>query len=72
MKLTLIGGGGVRAEHFTKSLTLKAEQAGIKKLVLHDTDEEQLSLIGQLCQIVINQSGISLQLEMTTDSHEAI
>jgi 6-phospho-beta-glucosidase len=27
MKLTLIGGGGVRAVLFTKSLTLKAEEA---------------------------------------------
>lgn len=72
MKLTLIGGGGVRAVLFTKSLTLKAEDAGITKLVLHDTDEEQLAVISKLCQIVIDRSGINLQLETTTDSREAI
>ncbi|WP_199617288.1 family 4 glycosyl hydrolase [Paenibacillus alkalitolerans] len=72
MKLTLIGGGGVRAVLFTKSLTLKAEQANITKLVLHDTDEEQLALIGRLCAVVIGRSGVPLQLETTTDSLEAI
>ncbi|WP_036717588.1 glycoside hydrolase [Paenibacillus harenae] len=71
-KLTLIGGGGVRAVLFTKSLTLKAEKSGISKLVLHDTDEEQLLIIGKLCRLVIERSGIDLQLEMTTDSREAL
>lgn len=72
MKLALIGGGGVRAVLFTKSLTLKAEQAGITRLTLHDTDEEQLGLISRLCRIVIARSGIALQLDVTTDIREAL
>ncbi|UVI28916.1 family 4 glycosyl hydrolase [Paenibacillus spongiae] len=71
-KLTLIGGGGVRAVLFTKSLTLKAEEAGITDLVLHDTDEEQLHIIGQLCKIVIAQSGVNLKLRTTTDIRYAL
>ncbi|MCQ6559463.1 family 4 glycosyl hydrolase [Paenibacillus mendelii] len=71
-KLTLIGGGGVRAVLFTKSLTLKAEEAGITDLVLHDTDEEQLNIIGQLCRIVITQSGINLRLHLSTDIRAAL
>ncbi|RXZ82425.1 glycoside hydrolase [Paenibacillaceae bacterium] len=71
-QLTLIGGGGVRAVLFTKSLTLKASQAGITRLVLHDTDEQQLGIIGKLCRIVIEQSGVDLQLVMTTDIREAL
>ncbi|GGD47782.1 family 4 glycosyl hydrolase [Paenibacillus nasutitermitis] len=72
MKLTLIGGGGVRAVLFTKSLTLKAEDAGITDLVLLDSDEEQLGIIAKLCRIVIERSGIALNLRATTDSREAI
>lgn len=72
MKLALIGGGGVRAVLFTKSLTLKAEQTGIKQLVLHDSDEEQLSIISKLCRIVIEKSGIDLRLETTTDARAAL
>lgn len=72
MKLALIGGGGVRAVLFTKSLTLKAEQSGITRLTLHDTDEEQLLLISRLCRIVIDRSGIDLQLDVTTDIREAL
>ena len=71
-KLTLIGGGGVRAVLFTKSLTLKAEEAGITDLVLHDTDEEQLNIIGQLCRIVITQSGINLRRHVATDIRSAL
>ena len=72
MKLTLIGGGGVRAVLFTKSLTLKAADAGITELVLLDTDEEQLRIIAKLCRIVIERSGIDLNLTATTDRREAI
>ncbi|XEC93987.1 glycoside hydrolase [Paenibacillus tarimensis] len=71
-KLTLIGGGGVRAVLFTKSLTLKAEQTGITTLVLQDSDEEQLEIIGKLCRIVVERSGIDLRLETTSDSREAL
>ncbi|TYP76700.1 glycoside hydrolase [Paenibacillus methanolicus] len=72
MKLTLIGGGGVRAVLFTKSLTLKAEQAGITKLALLDNDAAQLEIISQLCQVVIAQSGIRLELESYTDAGAAL
>ncbi|BBH23779.1 glycosyl hydrolase [Paenibacillus baekrokdamisoli] len=72
MKLTLIGGGGVRAVLFTKSLTLKAEQVGITKLVLLDDDSAQLEIISQLCQVVIAQSGIHLELESSTDARAAL
>jgi len=72
MKLALIGGGGVRAVLFTKSLTLKAEQSGITELVLMDTDEEQLGIISQLCRIVIERSGVRLKLETTTDARTAL
>ncbi|MGG3837144.1 glycoside hydrolase [Paenibacillus thiaminolyticus] len=72
MKLALIGGGGVRAVLFTKSLTLKAQQTGITQLVLHDTDEEQLAIIGKLCRIVIEQSGIDLRLDTTMDARAAL
>lgn len=72
MKLTLIGGGGVRAVLFTKSLTLKAEHAGITKLVLLDTDPEQLDIISRLCRVVIEQSGIRLELETSTDARAAL
>lgn len=72
MKLALIGGGGVRAVLFTKSLTLKAEAVGITELVLHDQDERQLDIIARLCQVVVNQSGAKLTLTATTDERVAL
>ena len=72
MKLALIGGGGVRAVLFTKSLTLKAEAVNITELVLHDQDERQLDIIARLCQVVVNQSGAKLTLTATTDERVAL
>ncbi|MCC3375370.1 glycoside hydrolase [Cohnella sp. REN36] len=72
MKLTLIGGGGVRAVLFTQSLTLRATQAGIDKLVLLDVDPVQLETIGQLCRVVVARSGVSLDIELSTDPRSAL
>ncbi|MBB6672444.1 family 4 glycosyl hydrolase [Cohnella nanjingensis] len=72
MKLTLIGGGGVRAVLFTQSLTLKAAESGITKLVLLDVDPAQLETIGQLCRVVVARSGVPLDIELSTDPRSAL
>lgn len=40
MKLTVIGGGGVRSMFLAKSIAQKAEQLDIKTLVFMDNDEK--------------------------------
>lgn len=48
MKLTVLGGGGVRSPFLAKSLTNKAKELGIKKLVFMDNDEEKLKYTEEL------------------------
>ena len=46
MKLTVLGGGGVRSPFLAKSLTNKAKELGVKKIVFMDNDEEKLEIYG--------------------------
>ncbi len=72
MKLVLIGGAGVRAVFFTKSLTMLAKDIGIKKFVMYDVNQEKLEIIGKLCKHVIAQRGIDMELEFSNDIEEAL
>ena len=44
MKLTVLGGGGVRSPFLAKSLTNKAKELGITKITFMDNDEEKLKI----------------------------
>ena len=72
MKLTLIGGAGVRSVFFVKYLSARCSDLGIKELVLMDIDEKKLEIIGPLCRYVIESSGADLKLVLTTDPVEAV
>ena len=48
MKLTLVGGGGVRAPLFIESALRRAEWSNLTELCLLDIDEPRLELFGGL------------------------
>ena len=48
MKLTVIGGGGVRSMFLAKSIAQRARDLHITELVFMDTDAEKLRIYGGL------------------------
>ncbi len=60
MKLTVIGGGGVRSMFLAKSIAQKAAGLHITKLVFMDTDEEKLRIYGGLAARVSHLSLIHI------------
>ena len=57
MKMSLIGGGGVRTPYFVESLAKYAETLGVTRLTLMDNDEEKLTTYGALAQWMAEQTG---------------
>jgi 6-phospho-beta-glucosidase len=70
MKLTIIGGGGVRTPRLMPSLMKRAERLGLDELWLMDNDAEKLALMGSLCQSMLGDAPFKVVL--STDAHAAI
>jgi 6-phospho-beta-glucosidase len=72
MKLTLIGGGGVRAPLFVTSTLKRAERIHLDELCLMDIDADKLAVIGRLCQLVAQRMGSPVRITTTTDPRAAV
>jgi 6-phospho-beta-glucosidase len=72
MKLTLVGGGGVRSPLFVMSLLNWQKRIGIDELCLMDIDPHKLELFGALCRQVVQRAGQPFKLTTTTDAREAL
>lgn len=72
MKLTVIGGGGVRSMFLAKSIAQKAEQLNIDRLVFMDNDSEKLNIYGKMAKKVAELLCPSLKFELTENAEEAI
>jgi 6-phospho-beta-glucosidase len=72
MKLTVIGGAGVRTPRLIPSLVKRAEKLGLKELWLMDINAEKLELIGGLCEAMAKQHDASFKIILSTDAREAI
>lgn len=72
MKLTVIGGGGVRSMFLAKSIAQKAETLGITELVFMDNDEKKLNIYGKMAGKVSNLLNPSLNFSLTADAVEAV
>jgi 6-phospho-beta-glucosidase len=70
MKLTIIGGGGVRTPRLIPSLVKRAERLGLTELWLMDNDKEKLELIGGLCKHMAQDA--PFQIVLSSDVREAI
>ncbi len=72
MKLTVIGGGGVRSLFLAKSISQRADELNIDTLVFMDNDGEKLSIYGKMAQMAAKLICPSLNFYITTDAVEAI
>lgn len=72
MKLTVIGGGGVRSMFLAKSLASKASKLGIDELCFMDNDAKKLSIFGVMAKKIANLLAPELKFVLTSDSIEAV
>lgn len=72
MKLTVIGGGGVRSMFLAKSIAQKAEKLNIDELVFMDNDVEKLNIYGAMAKKVSSLLCENLKFTLTTDSVFAV
>ncbi len=72
MKLTLIGGGGVRTPLAVAATLRRAQQVGLEEICLMDIDAERLRLFGALSRHVARSAGSSVRITLTTNAREAL
>jgi 6-phospho-beta-glucosidase len=72
MKITIVGGAGVRTPLFMQALVRQAPDLGLSTVTLMDRHEEKLDLIGALCGEVVRLADDPFALELTTDLRTAL
>lgn len=72
MKLTVIGGGGVRAPLFVASALRRAAAVGLDEICLMDVDGPKLALTGALAQGVARKAGSPVRVTTTTNARQAL
>lgn len=72
MKLTLIGGGGVRTPLAVSATLRRAERIGLEELCLLDTDAERLRIFHALSRQAASTAGSSVRITATTEAREAL
>ena len=72
MKLTILGGGGVRALMLAKSLSHQAKVLGIDELVFMDIDEEKLRVFGGMAREVGKRLNADVKITLTSNAEDAI
>lgn len=72
MKITVIGGGGVRSMFLAKSLAQCSEELGFEEIVFMDRDEEKLRIFGTMAEQVSKRIRPDLKFRVTTDAVDAV
>lgn len=72
MKITVIGGAGVRTVIFVNGLLKRYQDLHIDEVVLYDINQEKLGVIEKLCRHVIGRRGEALKLSAAKDAVTAI
>lgn len=72
MKITVLGGGGVRTPLLVAAVMRRAARIGLRELCLMDIDADKLQLAGQLSRIVGTLLGSDLKITTTTDPRQAM
>ncbi|MBN1285334.1 MAG: 6-phospho-beta-glucosidase [Anaerolineae bacterium] len=72
MKLTIIGGGGVRSPFMIAGLVHYAPRIGLQEVWLMDIDAAKLGLIGKLCRALAERHNAPFALHFTTDARAAL
>ena len=72
MKLTVLGGGGVRSPFLAKSIAYNAHRIGITEVVFMDTDERHLAIYGALAQGVFQRIRGDIAFSLSSDARQAL
>lgn len=72
MKLTVLGGGGVRAPFLAKSIIKNAELANITEVVFMDNNKEKLEIFGALSKKIANTINNKILFSYTTNAKNAL
>ncbi|MFA9379834.1 MAG: 6-phospho-beta-glucosidase [Acetanaerobacterium sp.] len=72
MKLTVIGGGGVRSMFLAKSLAQSVGSLNISEIVFMDDNEKKLNIYGAMARQVAKRIDPSVKFILTTDAVEAV
>lgn len=72
MKLTVIGGGGVRSMFLAKSIAQRAADLHITELVFMDSDAEKLRIYGGMAAHVARMLGPDMAFRLTDDPVDAV
>jgi 6-phospho-beta-glucosidase len=72
MKLTVIGGGGVRSAFLAKSLAYNAHRIGLQEVVFLDSAEDNLATFGEIARYVFNTIRPDIHFSLMTDPVAAI
>lgn len=72
MKLTVIGGGGVRSLFLARSIASRAKRLGISELVFMDNDLRKLRIYGTLAKETAKRIDPDLNFILTEDAEAAI
>lgn len=71
MKLTVLGGGGVRSPFLAKSIAYNAHRIGITEVVFMDTDERHLAIYGATAQGVFQRIHGDIAFSLSSDARRA-
>ncbi|HEX4501614.1 MAG TPA: glycoside hydrolase [Scandinavium sp.] len=72
MKLTVLGGGGVRSAFLAKSLAYNAHRIGLKEVVFLDNSEHNLAIFGEIARYVFKTIRPDIHFSLTTDPVAAL
>lgn len=72
MKISVIGGGGVRSMFLSKSIANRAKELNITELVFMDSDSEKLNIYGKMASQVAKRLAPDMKFSLTSDPIDAI
>ena len=72
MKLTVLGGGGVRSAFLAKSLAYNAHRIGLTEVVFLDSSAENLAIFGEIARYVFNTIRPDIHFSVTSDPVPAL
>ncbi len=72
MKLTIIGGAGVRTPTMISDLIRRHREIPVDVLSIHDVSQERIDVIGSIVQHLVNKQGAPFKVEFTTDIVQAV
>lgn len=72
MKLTVLGGGGVRSPFLAKSIAYNAHRIGVSEVVFMDTDRQKLAVYGAIAQGVFERIRSDIAFSLSSNARQAL